>query len=169
MPDKILESFLERQFDEGMSLAAASDSLKLAALDAQHYLAVFDCKGLVMGPGGEIQPSDHFEAGIYFAPNHLRRLDPPSVVTWIGPLNIWHPNVRPPFVCLGHMTAGVGLVEIIYQLHEIVTWRRFTAHDALNWDAATWANRNRHRFPVDDRPLKRQRLALTFREKEAEA
>jgi hypothetical protein len=67
------------------------------------------------------------------------------------------------------MTAGVGLVEIIYQLHEIITWRRFTAHDALNWDAATWANRNRHLFPVDDRPLKRQRLALTFREKEAEA
>lgn len=167
MPDRIFEAFLERQIREGAALAQGSDLLELVTIDPQHHVGIFKCSGLVQSPGGNVETASHFEAGIYFAPDHLRRLEPMNVITWFGPTNVWHPNIRPPHVCLGNMAPGVGLVELVYQLHEIITWRRFTAHHSLNWDAANWANRHRGRFPVDRRPLRRRELALTFRAREA--
>jgi hypothetical protein len=169
--DKIFESFLERQLRDGVALAEASDLVKVIPLDPQHYLTGFSCKGFVKTPSGTIEVAERFEAGIYFGPDHLRRIDPPSVVTWFGPPNVWHPNISSEHrtVCIGNMSAGVGLTELIYQLAEIITWRRLTMHHSLNWAAAQWARNNRHLYPIDTRPLRRRALTLKFGKTEVRA
>jgi hypothetical protein len=60
----------------------------------------------------------------------------------------------------------VGLVDLLYQLFEIITWRRVALHDALNPEAAQWGRRNRDRFPVEDRPLRARELRLKIRRRE---
>jgi hypothetical protein len=169
MPDPILDAFLDRQLRDGLALAQSSDLVKVIPLDAHHFVTAFSCKGLVKTAAGSVEVAEHFEAGIYFGPDHLRRLDPASVVTWFGPADVWHPNIAPAHhaVCIGNMSAGVTLVELIYQLFEIITWRRVTMHHSLNWEAAQWARNNRDRYPVDARPLRRRALNLTFQQTEA--
>jgi hypothetical protein len=162
MPDKIYEHFLDRQAEVAAQIDASSDLVKIMPFDRRRFIIVFRCNGLVRDPGGAVSVANHFEAGINFGPDHLRRLEPATLVTWFGPDNIFHSNVRPPFVCVGNMTAGVGISEIVYQLFEIITWQRSTLYHAMNWDAAQWARQNMHRLPVDERPLRRRALNLKF-------
>ena len=162
MTDRVLAAFLERQRDDGMALAAASDLLDLLPLGAeppQRYLAGFSCKGLVQAEGGEIVEAEHFVVGIWFPDDYLRRVDPFTVITWLEPRRIFHPNISnvAPFMCLGHIVPGTPLVELVYRCFEVITYGRVTMRedDALNREACGWARRNQDRFPVDRRPLKR--------------
>jgi hypothetical protein len=164
MRDVIFEGFLKQQYDEGMTLAANSSLLELTPVSPQHFIVGFHCKGLVKTEAGQIEEAEDFRVGIYFGSGHLRRLEPAQLVTWFVPASVWHPNIRAPFVCVGHMNAGVGLVPLIYQLYEIVTWQRYSVHDSMNPDAAQWARNNPRRFPVDDRPLRGRTLNLTVKE-----
>jgi hypothetical protein len=54
MRDKIFESFLRRQYEEGMELARSSDLVQLYPMGGEppdRYVAAFRCKGLVRGDG----------------------------------------------------------------------------------------------------------------------
>jgi hypothetical protein len=166
MTDHVLAGFLERQREDGLALAAQSDLVTLVPLPGtptQRYLLQLRCKGLVRTSTGEIAEADRFLLGIWFPDDYLRRADPFRVLTWLGPSNAFHPNVRPPFACIGRLVARTPLVDIIYRAFEVVTYRRVTMQedDALNHDACVWARRNQHHFPVDARPLKR--AAARFR------
>jgi hypothetical protein len=161
MTDRIRTAFLERQHAEALALTAASDLVALVPLPGtppERYLLQLRCTGLVRLPSGEIAEADRFLLGIWFPDDYLRRADPFHVVTWLEPANVFHPNVRPPFVCLGRVAAGTPLVDLAYRAFELVTYRRVTMRedDALERDACVWARRNRHRFPTDARPLKRR-------------
>ena len=167
MRDPVLNSFLEEQQAAGMTLAAASDILELFPLDgaalvagspARHYVARFHCTGLVRTAAGDVREADQFDVGIRFPTGFLRQpFDPPEVLTWLAPFEIFHPNIRPPFVCPGHLPPGAPLADILYQLFEMITYSKLTMKetDALNPAACAWARRNVHRFPLDRRPLKR--------------
>ncbi len=168
MADRIYEAFLEAQFQEGMALAAASDVLGLFPLDGpppQHYIAVFRCKGLVRTPPGEPAETDHFEVGIYFPPDYLRRAEPFEVLTWLGPRQVFHPNIsdRAPVICIGRLVPGTSLADVLYQVFEMITYQKVTPRedDALNREACAWVRQNPQRFPVDPRPLKRRKIELT--------
>lgn len=163
MSDRVYIAFLERQLDEGLSLAGSSDLLDLRPVGpspAQRYLASFDCSGLVTDPNGEVREADHFEVGIWFPPDYLRRAEPFQVLTWFGPRNVFHPNISAvaPFICIGRLTPGTTLVDLLYQVHEVITYQKVTMRedDALNNEACAWARANQHRFPIDSRPLKRR-------------
>lgn len=165
MTDKVLAAWLERQREDGVALAAASDLLDLAPLEVgpcQRYLAGFRCTGLVRADSGEVAPADRFLLGIWFPDQYLREADPFRVLAWIEPRGAFHPNVRAPFICIGHLAPGTPLVDLLYRCFEIVTWNRVTMRedDALDRDACGWARRNQQRFPVDRRPLKRRRVDL---------
>jgi hypothetical protein len=165
MQDKILNAFLARQFEEGMALARESDLVELVPIGShppQRYLARFRCRGLCRQTGGAVAEMDYAEVGIYFPDDYLRRTDPYQILMWLGPPNVWHPNIsdKAPVVCLGRLGPGTRLVDIVYQLFEIVTYKRFATDDALNHDAAAWARQHQDRFPVDPRPLKRRALSL---------
>jgi hypothetical protein len=169
MRDAILASFLEAQQAAGMELAKESDILELFPLDgpatraaaaapARHYVARFHCLGLVRSPDGVVREADQFDVGIRFPLRYLRQqFDPVEVLTWLAPFEIHHPNIKPPLLCPGKLARGTPLVDIVYQLYEIISYARLTMREdhALNRDACAWARRNRDRFPLDRRPLKR--------------
>ncbi|MCZ6778432.1 MAG: hypothetical protein V3U86_04330 [Acidobacteriota bacterium] len=163
MIDTILENFLTRQQELGMALAESSDILDLQPLDgppARHYRARFRCRGMVRTRDGKVAVANHFEVGIRFLADYLRRANTFEVLTWISPREIFHPNIhdRAPYLCLGKLRAGTPLVDILYGIFEIVSYHKMTVseEDALNHDACAWARRNQHLFPVDRRPLKRR-------------
>jgi hypothetical protein len=163
IPDPVLRAFLGRQAEEGRALAQASDILSLDCLPTgQHFRAHFACRGLVKDPGGSIREADAFHVGIFFGADYLRTANPWEVLTLLAPLNTFHPNVSfgAPFICPGHITPGMSLVDLLYQTYEILTYQKMTANNAFNRDACSWARANQARFPIDRRPLKRRALAL---------
>lgn len=171
--DPIYEAFLRRQYEEGMALAEASDLVRLCPMGwplAQRYIAEFRCKGLVRERDGEVREADYFEVGIWFPSDYLRRANPFEVLTWLGPRNVFHPNISDqfPVICVGRLEPGTSLVDILYQCFEIITYNKVTMRedDALNTDACAWARANKERFPIDSRPLKRR--AIRFDMEKAE-
>ena len=109
---------------------------------------------------GKVVTHDHFAVGIYLADSYLHHAETFQVLTWLGPRNIFHPNIRAPYVCLGErfFRPGTPLVQIIYQLHAVITYRKWASNAGLNPDACQWAINNTHMFPADPRPLKRRTL-----------
>lgn len=156
MTDSIRASWLQRQFDEGMGFAQRSSVLRLvpvAGTPPSHYIADFRCKGLASTEQG-IAVVERHSVGIWFPRHYLSTsCDPGQVVTWLGPAGAWHPNIRAPFACVGHIPPGMPLLSLLHQLYQMITWQRFTPreNDALNKAACRWARQNLDRFPVDPR------------------
>lgn len=158
--DAILKDFLVTQRAEGLRLAEESDLLELRPIDQQSYIATFTCKSLVRDAAGDVHEHDRFGVGIRFPENYLRSANPGEILTWLGPNEIWHPNVRAPFICPGTIVPGTPLVDLLHRCFEIITFENVTMREdkALNQPACAWARRNRDRFPVDTRPIKRRAL-----------
>ena len=162
--DRIYESFLGQQLRDGLALSRASDLVELVPMGDElptKYLARFRCKGLVKS-GSTVEVANRFDVGIRFPPDYLRRAEPLEVLTWIGPRDVFHPNISDllPVICIGRLAPGTSLVDLIYQVYEVISYQKVTMRedDALNGAACAWARRNRNRFPVDRRPLRRRTL-----------
>lgn len=167
MRDSILTGFLERQREEAAALCRDSDLVQVRPVDGPlptRYVGQFHCRGLVRAHDGEIVEADRFAAGIWFPSDYLRRADPFEVVTWLGPANVFHPNIaeRLPVICIGRLTRGTPIADIVYRLFDIITYNNVTMveSDALNRPACAWTRANRDRIPVDRRPLKRRGINL---------
>jgi hypothetical protein len=160
MSDAVFETFLARQLKLGMELARQSDLLDLLPIRSDRYVAEFHCKGLIRDATGVITEASKFHVAFWFPSYYLRRAEPLEIVTWLHPFNVWHPNIRPPLVCLGRISPGAELEDLIYQVFEVITYCNWASHDALNPEAAQWARNNQHRLPIDRRPLKRRTLNL---------
>jgi hypothetical protein len=166
MSDKILQSFLDKQSEQGKALEAESDILRLQAVDGppgQRYLARLAAKGLAKNKEGQIVEAEGCVIGIWLPDDYLRRAEPAQVLTYLGPHpHPWHPNIMPPFICV-HLRPGMPLVDLLYACFEIWTWRLYnTGDEGLNHGASQWARaQDPSRWPVDRRPLKRRRLAIT--------
>jgi hypothetical protein len=165
MHDPILGGFLKQQLAQGMELAAQSDLLELLPQGLDRYVAIFRCKGLVRADSGEIVEASEAHVGIWFPTDYCRHADPFQVLTWLYPHNIWHPNIRPPLICVGRIPPATDLCDLLYQCYEIITYSNWAPHDGLNPDACQWARNHADRFPVDRRPLKRR--SIEFHVKDA--
>ena len=162
MTDKVFSSFLGQQLTRGRALAAKSDILRLLPAPGslpQQYVAEFRCKGVVRQADGRLGERGLFIVGIFFPNDYLRRAATPEVLTWLGPTNVFHPDIAGPrgLICIGRLEPGTGLVDILYQVFEIIVYRKFNPreYDCLSPDACTWVRNNQSRFPTDPRPLKR--------------
>lgn len=165
MSRAMMNAFLQRQFEDGMALAAESDLFDLVpgrGAPPNRYVAQFYCNTLVRESDGSVVVARYCEVGILFPDDYLVRADPYQVLVWMGPRNIWHPNIsdKAPLICLGRFGPGSRLVDLVYQLFDIITFKNVAMGDALNQDASAWARQNQHRFPIDPRPLKRRPVAL---------
>ena len=161
--DPIYESFMRRQFEEGMELANSSDLLRLhiPTMSPPHFVAEFLCNGLVREGQGEIRKADCFHVGIWFPPDYLRRADNFEMLRLFTP-NVWHPNVARDhaLICIGRLTPGTPLVQILYQIFEVLTYVKWNTADGMNKAACAWAREHQSEFPIDRRPLKRRTLSL---------
>lgn len=158
MNDPVLDNFLDVQKQEALALAASSDILDLETDGSplpQRYVARFRCRGLIKMTSGKILEASLFTAAIWLPDNYLRSPDTQNIVSMFPPW-LWHPNAAGPFICLGKLTGGTPLVDILFQIYEIITFQKWSAHDGLNEEACEWARNNQPRFPVDRRPLKRK-------------
>ena len=156
MSDQIYDDFLDVQRQEGQALAEASDILDLetdGTARPQRYIARFRCRGIIKMTSGEILEASLFTAGIWFPTDYMRSPATKQVVTMFPPW-LWHPNAAGPFICLGKLAGGTSLVDILFQIFELISYQRWSAHDGLNEEACEWARNNQQRFPVDRRPLK---------------
>ncbi len=166
--DGVFAGFLRRQLTDGVALASESDLVEVHPMGPaashlvlpQAFEVILRCNGLVRSVPGEIATADRFAVGVWFPSDYLRRAYPFEVVTWLGPREIFHPNIRAPFICIGHLVPATPLVEIIHRVFRIVSYQVVAMHDALNQDASAWARQNQHRLPVDGRPLKRRTQSL---------
>ena len=163
--DPIYQRFMERQLAEGMALAEASDILRLHVppMAPPHFVAEYLCKGLVRHADGEVREANGFQVGIWFPQDYLRRADPFEMLRVFTPC-IWHPNVSSdlPMICIGRLTAGTSLVDILYQIYDILTYQKYNPRedDCLNKAACAWAREHERQFPIDRRALKRRALDL---------
>jgi ubiquitin-protein ligase len=163
--DPVYRNFMERQLAEGMELARSSDILRLHVppMAPPHFIAEFLCKGLVREEDGEIREASAFQVGIWFPQDYLRRADPFEMLRVFTP-RIWHPNVSAelPLICIGRLAPNTSLVDILYQIYDILTYQKYNPRedDSLNKFACAWARENHDRFPIDRRPLKRRALNL---------
>lgn len=163
--DRILTSFLEEQFVRGMELARSSDLLELIPVfgaPPSSYIARFHSRGYVKAPDGRIVEGNRFDVGIFFGPDYLRRAEPFELITWLAPESIHHPNVKPPFCCIGRIAPGMPLVDILYQLYEVIGWMKVTVdeRDSLSPEVCAWARANPDRYPIERRPLKRRAIRI---------
>jgi len=157
MNDKVLENFLRVQHEQALALAAVSDILALTPEEQtppQRYVARFNCRGLIKTQSGEIKEASQFVFGIRLPDDYLRSPDTKQIVAILQPWSIFHPNAAGPFICLGRLCGGAPLVDILFQIYEIITYQKWSAHDGLNEAACEWARGNQRHFPVDRRPLK---------------
>ena len=167
MADRIREAFLTRQLRDAMQLNEASDVVTvtpIAGVPPERYVIDLRCRGLVQEADGTIRVHDRFAVGLHFPEDYTRSVPNPfQILTVLHPMNAYHPNVsaRAPFICVGHLPPGTGIIEIAFQVWEIWTYRRYNLVDGLNADAALYARAHRAEFPVDPRPLKRRAGSFT--------
>ena len=166
--DRVYEAFIEGQTCAAQTLNQASDIVCITTkkLNWGHlYRVKFLCKGLV-NDGREIREHNQFELGVHFPEHYLRRCKPAEIVCWFGPANIWHPNIKPPFLCLGRVAPGTQIIDIVNRAYEIISYQKVTMveSNALNREACAWARANSDRFPIDKRPLRRRTIEVTMEE-----
>jgi hypothetical protein len=151
----IRRAFLEAQHRDVQHFAAESDLLSVEPLGLERMIATFVCTGLVLRDGG-VRKHELFRVGLRFPDDYLHTPDPSQVITWLYPLDVFHPNLHPPFVCAGPITGGTGAIELLYRIHEVIVWGNVNMRedDSLNVAACSWARRHLDLFPVDSRPLK---------------
>lgn len=71
---------------------------------------------------------------------------------------VFHPNFRiasPHDICIGdYWASGETLVDVIYQIGEMLQYKNFSVTSPLNGIAAKWARENTELFPTDDKELR---------------
>ena len=161
--DKVMAHWLEGQLEAGMALHAKSDLLELRPVELglfppRQYIVDLHVKGLVRERDGRIVEAQGFSFGVSFAEDHLLTVNPWNLLRWFGPRHVWSPNISDvaPVLCIGEVAPGTKLVELLYRVTDLVTWKNFGTRedDCLNKAAAAWARQNLARFPIDSRPLK---------------
>ena len=80
---------------------------------------------------------------------------------------IFHPNFRmasPHDVCIGDFWAsGETLVDLIYQIGEMIQYQNFNVTSPLNGVASKWARENEDMFPIDTNNLRRGEVEIELK------
>jgi hypothetical protein len=83
---------------------------------------------------------------------------------------IFHPNFRmasPHDICIGdYWASGETLVDIIYQIGDMITYQSYNVSSPLNGIAAKWAKENLNLFPIDKSTLRQGEIEINLSEKD---
>ncbi|MBK8552333.1 MAG: hypothetical protein IPL53_15200 [Ignavibacteria bacterium] len=82
---------------------------------------------------------------------------------------IFHPNFRmatPNDICIGdYWASGETLVDIIYQIGDMISYQSYNVTSPLNGIAAKWAKENIALFPIDNTNLRQGEIEISLVEK----
>lgn len=82
---------------------------------------------------------------------------------------IFHPNFRmasPNDICIGdYWASGETLVDIIYQIGEMITYQSYNVTSPLNGIAAKWAKENKEILPLDKTNLRMGEIDISLTDK----
>jgi len=161
-----MDGFLRAQHRDVTDFTSCSKLIRVFPVEGVppcRYLARFTCRGLVRRDGRIVEWND-FAVGFYFPSDYLARVNPWQVVSWLGPDDVWHSNIGrgalrrsgPLGICIGRIWPGTTLVDLLYRVADVITWRMATVRedDALNREACQWARQHPDAYPVDTRPLR---------------
>ena len=158
--DLVFQKFLEANWQHAKELASASDMVELMPLGSappRVVLARFHAGCYIKTPSG-IRVRKGFTVGYRFPEQYLSssHVMPLEVLQFLEPANVFHPNIRPPGICLGlALKPGTELRELLFRVYELVTYqRRSNPADPLNPEACQWVRSNWPVKPADARPLK---------------
>ena len=94
------------------------------------------------------------------------RLKPQSYIL----SNIFHPNFRmasPNDICIGdYWASGETLVDIVYQIGDMITYQSYNVTSPLNGIAAKWAKENIKLFPIDNTILRQGEIDIKLVDKD---
>ena len=156
--DPIYQGFLEAQFNSGRQLAEQSDIVEIMPMPPfppDRYLLRFKCACLRGTSAAELTEGNQVLVGIAFPPDYLRNINAGDVVTLLDPPDLFHPNVKNSFICIGDLSPGTSLVDLAHQIYEIVSFQKKNTVHGLNGLAIEWARNHEDRLPLDARPLRR--------------
>lgn len=158
--DLVFQKFLEANWQHAKELASASDMVELMPLGSappRVVLARFHAGCYIKTPSG-IRVRKGFTVGYRFPEQYLSssHVMPLEALQFLEPANVFHPNIRPPGICLGlALKPGTELRELLFRVYELVTYqRRSNPADPLNPEACQWVRTNWPVKPADARPLK---------------
>ena len=160
MMDGVRTAFLQAQYEAVLALSQSSDVLELTPLEGSppdRYIADFRCRSFAHD-GHSVVLVERVIVGIHLTENYLEAFQPERVITVLAPQRLWHPNIHGSLLCPGSMPPGTPLVDLLYQVFEVLVGYRVTLDEnyALNRDVCAWARQNRHLYPIDRRPLRRR-------------
>lgn len=96
----------------------------------------------------ELEILDNHRIEIYLHADYPRLKPQCNIVS-----EIFHPNFRmasPNDICIGdYWASGETIVDIIYQIGEMIMYQSYNVTSPLNGIAAKWARENSSIFPID--------------------
>ena len=121
----------------------------------ERYIVRYSCAGLARDDAAAEPRIVHkHEMEIYLHRDYPRR--PPQILWRTA---IFHPNIlsyeHNGAVCIGAWFPARSLAGLVIRIGEMVQYKDYNTKDALDVEAAVWADWHRDRFPIDPRPLVR--------------
>ena len=158
--DLVFQNFLEANWQHAKELADASDIvelLPLGSLPPRVVLARFHASCYIKTSSG-VRIAKGFTVGYRWPEDYLSAhvVLPLQVIQFLQPLNVFHPNIRPPGICLGAaLRPATELRELLFRTFELVSYqRKSNPAEPLNPVASQWVRSNWPVKAADTRPLK---------------
>lgn len=132
----------------------------------RYYITFKNVKGLRLAGNGtkekkELEIISEHKFEIYLHSDYPR-LKPQSYMI----SEIFHPNFRmasPHDICIGdYWASGETLVDIVYQIGEMITYQSYNVTSPLNGIAAKWAKENLSLFPIDKNNLRQGEIEINL-------
>lgn len=110
----------------------------------EKYHVTYFLNGIYLLPDGRIETLGRHEVEITLHADYPRYKPICKILT-----PIWHPNFRDGQICIGDIWgAGESLTDIIINIGDMIQYKSWNSSSPLSADAADWALKNKHLFPV---------------------
>ena len=110
----------------------------------EKYNVTYFVNGIYLQPNGKVETLVRHEVEITLHAEYPRFKPVCRIKT-----PIWHPNFRDGQICIGDIWgAGESLSDIIINIGDMIQYKSWNSFSPLSADAAEWAIKNKHLFPV---------------------
>ena len=117
----------------------------------EKYNITYFVNGIYLLPDGRVETLGRHEVQITLHAEYPRYKPICTIST-----PIWHPNFRDGQICIGDIWgAGESLSEIIINIGDMIQYKSWNSSSPLSAEAAEWAMKNKHLFPVGSLELRR--------------